>query len=116
MELTLNVVGAAGSRECHALRSWLLRERELRATALVSPGGPVGLGYMGAGELEILNVVLSNAIALGSLVTAVASWRASRPSRPSVRIEANGVAVTVDTDDPETLRALVQAVRDAEHG
>ncbi len=69
---------------------------------------------MGLPVLELINVVASNTIALGNLVLSVALWRASRPSPPpSVRIEANGVSVTVNTDDQETLRELTEMLQRA---
>ncbi|CAM5644260.1 hypothetical protein SPURM210S_04373 [Streptomyces purpurascens] len=67
--------------------------------------------------LEVVNVVLSNSIALGSLVTTLVAWRSSRPSPPpAVRIEVNGVPVTMDTDDPEVIRSLIEALRSADLG
>jgi hypothetical protein len=70
---------------------------------------------MGGFPLEVVNVVLSNSIALGSLLTTLVAWRSSRPSPPpAVRIEVNGVPVTVNTDDPEVIRSLIDTLRRAD--
>lgn len=43
--------------------------------------------------LEVVNVVLSNAIAFSSLLVAIASWRSSRPKPTKIKVERNGVEV-----------------------
>ncbi|MER5984686.1 hypothetical protein [Streptomyces sp. NPDC001787] len=110
MQLALRIEEDRDHRELLALRTWLNRSDDLRGRAGLAPQGPLSPGDMGAG-LDLINVVLSNGIALGSLVTAVATWRATRPGRPAVRVEVNGVTVTVDTDDPETLTRVTEALR-----
>jgi hypothetical protein len=37
------------------------------------------------GALDVIDVVLSNGVAVGSLLVAVASWRRSRPRPPVIR-------------------------------
>ncbi|GHA55525.1 hypothetical protein GCM10010303_79140 [Streptomyces purpurascens] len=104
--------------ESKALLRWLHAERDLRGRARMFMGGtqPPPPGSMGV-PLEVVNVVLSNSIALGSLVTTLVAWRSSRPSPPpAVRIEVNGVPVTMDTDDPEVIRSLIEALRSADLG
>ncbi|MFF2189181.1 hypothetical protein [Streptomyces sp. NPDC058155] len=115
MELVLTVDEVVGG-EAEILLRWLHEERDLHGQARISLGGthPPPSGGMGGSALEIVNVVLSNSIALGSLVTALVAWRSSRPTPPpAVRIEVNGVPVTVNTDDPEVIRSLIETLRDA---
>ncbi|MGC0211919.1 effector-associated constant component EACC1 [Streptomyces levis] len=116
MELALTVDEVVGG-EAEALLRWLREESDLHGQARVSFSGsqPPPLGGMGGSALEIVNVVLSNSIALGSLLTTLVAWRSSRPSPPpAVRIEVNGVPVTVNTDDPEAIRLLIDTLRAAE--
>lgn len=116
MELVLTVDEVVGG-EAETLLRWLHEERDLHGQACVSLGGtqPPPPGGMGGSALEIVNVVLSNSIALGSLFTTLVAWRSSRPSPPpAVRIEVNGVPVTVNTDDPEVIRSLIETLRDAD--
>ncbi|MEV0114911.1 hypothetical protein AB0H77_16875 [Streptomyces sp. NPDC050844] len=113
MELALRVDGVVGG-ELEALRRWLVEERELRGRARVFMGEERNPGSMGA-SLEAVNVVLSNSIALAGLLTTVVAWRSSRPAPPpAVRIEVNGVSVTLNSEDPETLRALVATLGSAQ--
>jgi hypothetical protein len=112
MELALKVDEAVGG-EAEALLRWLHEEQNLRGQARMFMGGVQAPGSMG-GALDVVNVVLSNSIALGSLLTALVAWRSSRPSpQPSVRIEVNGVPVTVNSDDPEVIRSLIETLRGA---
>ncbi|WP_037683222.1 hypothetical protein [Streptomyces griseus] len=116
MELALKVDEVVGG-DLEALLRWLHEERSLRGQARVFMGGaqPPPPGSMGGFPLEVVNVVLSNSIALGSLLTTLVAWRSSRPSPPpAVRIEVNGVPVTVDTDDPEVIRSLIDTLRRAD--
>nr|BEK65739.1 hypothetical protein KPHV_29660 [Kitasatospora purpeofusca] len=113
MDLALKVFEVVGG-ESEALLRWLREERSLRGQARISAhrSQPPAPGEMGGISLEVVNVVLSNAIALSSLLTTIAAWRSSRPApRPSVTIEANGASVTVETSDPEIIRSLVEALR-----
>ncbi|MEU9670497.1 hypothetical protein AB0E25_33985 [Streptomyces bobili] len=117
MELVLKVDEVLGG-ETETLLRWLHEERDLQGQARVFMGGtqPSPPGSMGF-PLEVVNVVLSNSIALGSLVTTVVAWRSSRPSPPpTVRIEVNGVPITMNTDDPEVLRSLIETLRSADSG
>lgn len=95
-----------------SLFRWLAQDPDVRRDAKVtiefSQGQP---GEMG-GALDVLNVVLSNSIALGSLVVAVASWLGSRASGTVVHLERNGVKVTVNDDSPEAVRRVLDALDD----
>jgi hypothetical protein len=116
MELALKVDEVVGG-DSEALLRWLHDERSLRGQARVFMGGtqPPSPGGMGGFPLEVVNVVLSNSIALGSLLTTLVAWRSSRPSPPpAVRIEVNGVPVFVNTDDPEVIRTLIDTLRRAD--
>ncbi|WP_405901874.1 hypothetical protein OG696_40665 [Streptomyces sp. NBC_00656] len=118
MELALKVDEVVGDESDDLLR-WLHKERNLRGLAEVFTGGtePPPPGSMGGIPLEVINVVLSNSIALGSLLTTLVAWRSSRPSPPpTVRIEVNGALVTLNTDDPEVIRSLIETLRNTSSG
>ncbi|MFD0427204.1 hypothetical protein ACFQ60_00900 [Streptomyces zhihengii] len=65
-------------------------------------------GHMGD-ALEIVNVVLSNTIALSSLLVAAATWRGTRPRPTEVRLERDGVIVTVRDPSPDLLDRILNA-------
>ncbi|MFF5091789.1 effector-associated constant component EACC1 [Streptomyces niveus] len=114
MEINLSFGGGTAeerdsdhTQAASSLHRWLVAEPELRGQARVAAGvGEVGEGHMGD-ALEVVNVVLANSIALGSLVTAVVAWRGSRARAPQVRLERNGVIVTVQDSSPETVERIL---------
>ncbi|TDB83118.1 hypothetical protein E1264_29630, partial [Actinomadura sp. KC216] len=105
MQAWLSVEGPPDGDELTSLYRWLSQDadvrRDAKVTVVPAPSQP---GDMGGG-LELVNVVLSNGIALSSLVVAVVSWVGSRrSSRPVVRIEYDGVSVTIDADSPDAAK------------
>lgn len=109
VEVTVSVGdGVEGVEGAVSLYRWLVDEPELRGQAGVSlEAEPSEPGQMGGG-LELVNVVLSNSIALGSLVTAVATWRGSRPRPPQIRLERDGVVVTLQDGSPEAVEQILR--------
>ncbi|WP_405503724.1 hypothetical protein [Streptomyces anulatus] len=100
--------GTGGAEAASSLRRWLMAEPELRGRARFSPGAePPAAGHMGDG-LELVNVVLANSIALGSLITAIAAWRGSRSRPPQVRLERDGVVVTLRDNSPEQVEQILR--------
>lgn len=91
-----------------ALYLWL-RDDEIRRTVPVTlTPTPPRPGEMGA-AFEVINAVVSNGIALGGLLVAVASWRASRPRPPRVRIQHRDTVVELD-GSPDEIRRVVDAL------
>ncbi|MFF3642813.1 hypothetical protein [Streptomyces sp. NPDC002564] len=67
-------------------------------------GSRHGDGRMG-GAVEIIDLVVSNSLALASLLTSVLSWRNSRPSAPEILVVlADGRTLTADRETIERLR------------
>ncbi|MFG1955948.1 hypothetical protein [Micromonospora sp. NPDC048830] len=95
-----------------SLYRWLMLDPEVRrdATVTLTPAPPKA-GEMG-GALDVINVVLSNGIAIGSLLVAVSSWRESRPRPPVTRIERDGISIAIEDASPETVRRVVEALID----
>lgn len=107
MEISLSFGGGEGSQDASSLYRWLVAEPELRGRAEVGVGAAeAGPGHMG-GALDVVNVVLANSIALGSLITAVLAWRGTRPRAPQVRLERDGVVVIVQDSSPETVERIL---------
>ncbi len=90
----------------------------LRSDVAVARSADVGLadadpgsGHMGAAD--VINIVLSNTVALGSLAIAYASWRKSRSEppeqAPALTFAVNNVTIVVRDADPETIERLTAA-------
>lgn len=106
MEITITFGADPG--DAPSLRRWLMAERRLRGHAVVSATPAVQVpGQMG-GALDVVNVVLSNSIALGSLITSVAAWRNSRPRPPQIRLERGGSVVTLYDSSPELVERILR--------
>ncbi|MEU1401456.1 hypothetical protein ABZ471_03670 [Streptomyces sp. NPDC005728] len=106
MEITITC--GEGSADASSLHRWLMAERTLRGHAVVSVRPAVQeQGQMG-GALDVVNVVLSNGIALGSLITAVLTWRSSRPRPPRLTLERDGSLVTLYDGSPELVERILR--------
>ena len=112
VDALLSVADSADGTEITSLYRWLAQDPDVRRDAkvtIVPAPAPPQPGEMSC-ALEVVNVVLGNAIALSSLVVAVASWIGSRKSAssPVVRIEREGVSVTISADSPEAIRNVLR--------
>jgi hypothetical protein len=95
-----------------SLYRWLVLDQQVRRDATVSVRpAPPGAGEMG-GAVDVINMVLSNSIALGGLLVAVSSWRRSRPTPPTTRIEGDGFSLIIEDASPETVRRVLDALTD----
>ncbi|MFD7000006.1 effector-associated constant component EACC1 [Streptomyces mirabilis] len=106
MRLDIEVLEDDG-RQLRALRRWLMRDPDTAGASLSLRDRQERPGTMGGG-LELIDVVLSNAVGLGGLLLAVANWRQSRGNGPEVRVEHRGVTVTVSGADPRHIERLVR--------
>ncbi|MFC0598640.1 effector-associated constant component EACC1 [Streptomyces palmae] len=112
MEIRIAVAGPGADQALTSLHRWVSQDREstrrVRLSLVAASPRP---GEMGA-DLEAISAVVSDVMALGSLLVAVLSWRDSRPNPPAVRLERGGVRVelTGDAADPEAVRRIVEAL------
>lgn len=110
MDVHVSVGGTSDDAALASLFRWLTQDPDVGRGAKVaiepSSGRPGDMG----GAVETLNVVLSNSIALGSLIVAVASWLGSRARGTTVHIERNGVKVTIHDDSTEAVQRVLDAL------
>ncbi|MFI6288342.1 hypothetical protein ACIBCM_26950 [Streptomyces sp. NPDC051018] len=110
MLISVEVADDPDGRTTADLYRWLRSDSNLRRTAdvaLQTRGVP---GAMGA--LEVINIVLTQGIAALNLAVAYAAWRVARPTTPAVTIEFPGGSITVRDGGEETVRRLVEALRE----
>jgi hypothetical protein len=104
------LIRVEGETEDGGLLPWLLDDPVGKDAEFLSlPGAP---GEMGVGD--IIQAVIADTTALGSLVVAVATWLDTHRGRsapaPQVRIEQGSVSVTVTGDEPEEIARIVRAL------
>lgn len=92
------------------LYRWLISDPELSLGAAINPvpqaaGGEMGLGF------DLLNLIIPNTIALGSLVVSLASFRDSRRQStgvaPHVSIGHADTITVIDGNGAEALQELL---------
>jgi hypothetical protein len=107
MQVTISAEGDSGAT--NEFYNWLRLDSDIARSGTVSRQVGSGEGHMGV--LELIDVVMSNGIALGSLIVAYASWRQARPKAPPVTFESGGVMITAIDASPETLRRIAEVLR-----
>lgn len=94
-----------------SLYRWLAQDQDVRRDISFSLGGdgpPEALGN----ALDVINVVLSNTMAFGSLITSIAAWRGARQKPAKVVIERGDVRVLLETDSPQEVARLVKMLEE----
>lgn len=109
MELNIEVGDDAGSD----LYRWLVDDPQVRRFAAdAEPVADDDTHVMGL-AFDVLNLVVPNAVALGSLVVSIAAFREQRRqstgAAPTVNIQHAGVLALVDGDGAEAVRRLTAA-------
>lgn len=109
MELNIEVGDDAGSD----LYRWLVDDPQVRRFAAdAEPVADADTHVMGL-AFDVLNLVVPNAVALGSLVVSIAAFREQRRqstgAAPTVNIQHAGVLALVDGDGAEAVRRLTAA-------
>jgi hypothetical protein len=92
------------------LQHWLAHDDRFPAPGRQPQSVPPQSGSLGA-TTEILQLIVGNAIALGSLLVSIAQWRESRAQPPEIRISAHrldGTTVTIQSSDPQAVAAAVR--------
>ncbi|MFD4142815.1 MULTISPECIES: hypothetical protein [unclassified Streptomyces] len=110
MHITVEVDDDPDGRTTVDLYRWLRSDSDLRRTADVALRTRGVSGAMGA--VEIINIVLTQGIAALNLAVTYASWRVARPAAPAVTIDFPGGSITVRDGGEETVRRIVEALRE----
>lgn len=93
-----------------SLCRWLTDDVEVTRSAEVSlqpaADDPSEMG----GAFEAINAIVSDSIALGSLIVAYQSWRDSRAQRHIVYIEDDRIRLNISGSTPATVEYIVKAL------
>jgi hypothetical protein len=107
MELIIRTAEGTGAD----LYGWLLEDPDLPRDASVTPSADgAAAGEMGL-AFDVLNLVLPNSIALGTLVVSIVTYRAAQRDRtgtaPQISVGHADMFVAVQGDGSEVLRRLL---------
>jgi len=69
----------------------------------------VGHGEMGT-TLEAVQLVIDSGFQILNRRLAYATWHGTRQKAPSLTIQRDGVTVTLDDDEPETIARVLRAL------
>ena len=107
--MDLEVTVDADQQDLLSLYRWL-KDESLQPAVRVSLGHPPDRPDDMGSFAEWLDIVVSNGIALGSLVVAVATWRESRSRTPKVRITHGETVVVVEGGSPEQVQHIIDEI------
>ncbi|WP_138958311.1 hypothetical protein [Streptomyces sp. YIM 121038] len=110
MRVTLQIDGDSTEGDVRSLFEWLLLDRTIRREVRVemtSSSLPLP-GQQGA-PLDLVSLVLGSGISAGSLGVSIASWRATRPQKPTITVErADGSKVTITGATRDEAQHLIE--------
>ncbi|MFD8320882.1 effector-associated constant component EACC1 [Kitasatospora purpeofusca] len=111
MAIRLSMDGVGAEDELRSLREWLQAKPEIRRHAVMSwEAAPPQGGRMGAGGMDWLQLITDNGWNAANFAMAYVAWRRTRRLTPTVTIECNGLTVTVDGADAETVARISRAL------
>jgi hypothetical protein len=108
MELKLSVVSKSDAEDLRSLRDWIVCEDDLRTNANISMHtAPPSCNEMG-GDLSLIELVLGAGFNMASLVVAIASWRETRRSKPTIEVQVNERIVILESSDQCAIEAAIR--------
>ena len=111
MLIQIYMTGPNADSELGSLYTWLQEEPDIRHHSRMSlMSAEQSPSDMGA-SFEVIQLAVDSGFQTLNLALAYATWRATRPSRPQVIIECDGAKVTLDDANPDTVSAIVQAIK-----
>jgi hypothetical protein len=117
MVIRISMDGPGADEELRSLRAWLEDSPDVGRNAVMSwQIATPQTGYMGAGAIEWLELVTSNTWSAASFALAYAAWCRSRRLSPAVTIEHNGVTLSLDGADAETVARITRMLAEEQEG
>jgi len=113
MQIEIRVEDASDAWWLPSLYRWLRDDQDVSAAAELTLSRPRDPSSQGA-LFDVINAVISQGIGVGGLALAYATWRGAHGSAPAVTFSCDKVTVTVTDASPETVRNIVEALRECE--
>jgi hypothetical protein len=110
MPVIIRMNDEQAQQELGSLLAWLEDEPSVRQHAdlklVPSPAVP---GDMSS-TFEMIQLIIDSSFQIMNLAIAYAAWRDTRPSRPGVTIERDGIKVALDDADPDAVSNIIRAL------
>ncbi|MGP3753758.1 effector-associated constant component EACC1 [Streptomyces sp. IBSNAI001] len=109
----ISMTGRGAEEELRSLRAWLLETPNVRQHSKISlESEPASSGEMGAGGLEILQLITDNFWQTTTFALSYVTWRKTRNRKPTVTIESNGRRIVIESNDEESAERIIQALNE----
>ncbi|MBQ1028365.1 hypothetical protein [Micromonospora sp. C95] len=106
MRLSLTLTDDASGIEASSLASWYKRDPDVRRAAAITVRANQPDGAMGG--LDVVDVVLTHAVAIPTLLMSFSAWRDSRRRPQELRISTGKGSVVIVDASPETIARVVK--------
>jgi hypothetical protein len=112
VELRVEADPEADDRDLMSLFRWLKISPEVTRHCQVQLQGDESKGTMGS--VEIIDIVITNSVAVANLAIAYATFRRMYPKAPDVNVRVGqGPPIRLSSDPQEASKALAEAVENA---
>jgi HJR/Mrr/RecB family endonuclease len=108
VEVSLSISGQDDQESLLSLYEWLESDREMRQQADLKLVEAYPQQGSMAGEFELISLLVSSGLNIGSLAIAFANWRSSRTAPPPIRIAAKSLQVTIDSADSQVIEKTLK--------
>ena len=113
MQVDIQVLTESGEPALNSLFRWLSRDADVRRNVSVSLSTAGAEGAMGTAD--VINVILTEATNIASLVVAIASWRDSRAEPPPVQLTIGDNSVVIINNSIDEITDKLRLLSDAPH-
>lgn len=109
-EFLIRIDDQVGGDSLRSLARWLRDDEVIRTSGAITLERPLPAeAEMGAG-LDLVKFVAETGFSTANLVLAVATWRQSRSSKPSVTIEQGEARVAIESSDPDAVARAAKSL------
>ncbi|MGJ6963440.1 effector-associated constant component EACC1 [Streptosporangium sp. G11] len=110
--IRIGMNGEEAGKELQSFYNWLRSDEDIRQHARVSlQWRPPQESEMGT-ALEAIELVLNNSFEVANLTLAYLAWRYTRREKPKVTFKRGDLEITVERDDEETMKKIIQSFKE----